>query len=345
MLLDLVGAGTVYRLWVTGLAPAARIKFYFDGETTPRINLPLDTLFAGTHPPFVAPLVGNNRMSSGGFYSYVPLPFQRAIKITVNDAGSLFYYNIGYHLYAAETEVTTWTSAQDSTAARALCYRAGQDPKSDVGNTTVVGVCDVAAGVTQTLLDLAGPRSLSSIKLRVPELAAGRIDALNDGWLQIYWDDEPTPSVSALLGAFFALGRFGFYPTRVLGVGVDEAGDLYVYFPMPFETRAIVQIVNQRAGATTPLAYEIKHRAFTDGFRTVGYFKTQYRFQSHDANDGADIVVLDAAGVGHWIGVVLSLQGKMDFGFLEGDEKIFVDDWAYSLPKVRNPGSGGSIRL
>ncbi|MBM3127148.1 MAG: DUF2961 domain-containing protein [Chloroflexi bacterium] len=325
VLLDLTGPGTVYRLWVTGFARDARIKFYFDGEATPRVNLPLTDLFAGTHPPFVTPLAGNDRVSSGGFYSYVPMPFQRGVKITVRDTGNLFYYNIGYHVYDPEIGVTTWTPAQDNARARDLWNRAGNDPKSDSGNAMSSGAIDVAAGAAQTLLDIAGPRSISSIKLRVPGVTAGRIDALNALWLRIYWDDEASPSVFAPLGAFFAMGQFGFYPTRALAVGIDDAEDLYAYFPMPFEKRAVIQIVSQRAVATDNIVYAIKHRAFADSFRAVGYFKTQFRAREYRAGDGADALILDTDGAGHLVGIVLSMQGKMDFGFLEGDEKIFVD--------------------
>lgn len=327
VLLDLKSPGTLYRLWVTGFAPDARIKFYFDGEATPRVNLLMRDFFAGTLTPFVTPLVGNNRVSSGGFYSYVPMPFQRGLKITVRETGSLFFYNLGYHVYSSETPVVTWTLAQDITAARELWNRAGQDPKNTIGNVTSSGVVNVAAGATQTLLDIAGPRSISSIKLRVPGLSAEQpaTDLLNNLWLQIYWDDEPRPSVFAPLGAFFAMGQFGFYPTRALAVGIDDAENLYVYFPMPFEKRARVQIVNSRAVAAQNIAYVIEHRAFTDAFRAVGYFRTHFGFQEQRAGDGAEVVILDAEGAGHLVGVGLSLQGKMDFGFLEGDERIYVD--------------------
>ncbi|MEW5717377.1 MAG: glycoside hydrolase family 172 protein [Chloroflexota bacterium] len=340
VLLDLNGPGTVYRLWVTGFANDARIKFYFDGETTPRVNMLLRDLFAGTNPPFLTPLVGNNRVSSGGFFSYVPMPFQQNIKITVAGVGGLFYYNIGYHVYSPETSVTTWTTAQDNTTAREMWNRAGQDPKRDDDNTTSSGAIDLAAGAAQTLFDVAGPRAIASLKLRVLDARtehAVATDILNNVWLRIYWDDETHPSVFAPLGAFFALGHFGFYPTRSLAIGIDESDNLYVYFPMPFEKRAVVQLVNQRSVRTDNIVYEIQHKSFGDSFRDVGYFKTRYSFQSAIAGDGKDIVILDATGAGHLVGVVLSLQGKMNFDFLEGDERIFID--GNSTPALHGTGT------
>lgn len=328
VLLDLKGPGTIYRLWSTGFSVDGRIKFYFDGETTPRVNMLLIDLFSGKYPPFLTPLVGDSRVSSGGYYSYVPMPFQRSVKISVNGVGKNFYYNIGYHTYSADTPITTWTMSQDTTAVRDLWKRAGTDPKHDAGNTTTAGVANVPAGGAQTILDLAGPRSLSSIKLRVPGVSPGSLDAddiLRNVWLRINWDDETTPGVLAPLGSFFGMGQFGFYPTRSLALGIDDSNTLYFYLPMPFAKRAVVQIVNQRL-SKTDLTYEIKHQPFTDSFHKVGYLRTQYNVQKHYGNDRTDVLVLDAQGVGHFVGVVDSMEGSRYRFYLEGDERIYIDD-------------------
>lgn len=169
VMLDLNGPGTVYRIWLTGFDQSRdHIKIYFDGETTPRINLLLKDMFSGVNAPFLAPLAGNDAVSSGGFYCYLPMPFKRSIKITSNGTAGSFYYNIGYHLYGTNHSVTTWTGAEDSSTVRNLWSHAGTDPKSDSGNKTVSRAFDLAAGATKTLLDLSGPQSISSIKLRIP---------------------------------------------------------------------------------------------------------------------------------------------------------------------------------
>jgi hypothetical protein len=169
VLLDLAGPGTVYRLWFTGFNPSTDyLKVYFDGETTPRINRLLKDVFAGTNAPFLSPLVGNDAVSSGGFYCYLPLPFSRSIKITSNATAGSFYYNIGYHLYSPDTSVTTWTGAEDSSEARNLWNNAGAGPQSSSESTTVSNTFDLSAGATNTLLDVAGPQEISSLKLRIP---------------------------------------------------------------------------------------------------------------------------------------------------------------------------------
>ncbi|RKX45309.1 MAG: hypothetical protein DRP64_04915 [Verrucomicrobia bacterium] len=172
-MLDLKGPGTVYRIWSTGFVPATdTVKVYFDGESTPRINMLLKDLFLGSNAPFLSPLVGDDDVSSGGFYCYLPLPFNESIKmVTSASATGLFFYNIGYDRYSPDTSVTTWTGAENSTAPRDLWNNAGVDPKSNAGNITVANTFSLAAGATQTLLDVSGPRSISSIQLKIPGIS------------------------------------------------------------------------------------------------------------------------------------------------------------------------------
>lgn len=194
VLLDLKGPGTVYRMWFTGFASNTTIKVYFDGSATPTINMPLSKLFDGSTPPFLPPLVATDQASSGGFISYIPLPFHNGIKIassgsgsmtpaafqhnpfrnTSNTTGANYYYNIGYHLYSPDTQITTWTGSEDSNAAQTEWNQAalGVDPLSTSGNTVVSGTANLAAGANQTLLDVNGPQEIASIKLHIPDVAA-----------------------------------------------------------------------------------------------------------------------------------------------------------------------------
>jgi hypothetical protein len=74
---DLKGPGVINRIW-TPTPETDTVKFYFDGETTPRINIPFIDLFTGKQYPFVAPLCGNQL---GGFYCYLPIPYEKSLKI------------------------------------------------------------------------------------------------------------------------------------------------------------------------------------------------------------------------------------------------------------------------
>ena len=76
---DLKGPGVLNRLW-TPTPTRDTVRFFFDGETTPRIAMPFIDLFTGGTFPFVAPLCGSE---IGGYYCYVPVPYKRSLKIVL----------------------------------------------------------------------------------------------------------------------------------------------------------------------------------------------------------------------------------------------------------------------
>ncbi|MEK6571839.1 MAG: glycoside hydrolase family 172 protein, partial [Bacteroidota bacterium] len=105
VLADIKGAGVISRIWVTISSPdkyflrRILLRMYWDGEKTPSVEVPagdfFGTGFEYTH--YLSALVG---MSSGGYYSYFPMPFSNGARIeavneTGQDVGS-FYYQIDY---------------------------------------------------------------------------------------------------------------------------------------------------------------------------------------------------------------------------------------------------------
>ena len=74
VIFDVKGPGTLYNLWFTsrvnGRSPLGwgRIKFYFDDEASPRIDMDVDDFFSGQNAPFVPPFM----TTSGGRKACVP---------------------------------------------------------------------------------------------------------------------------------------------------------------------------------------------------------------------------------------------------------------------------------
>jgi len=84
---DLKGPGVINRIW-TPTPEADNIEFYFDGEKTPRISIPFIDLFSGNYDPFVSPLSGN---AVGGYYCYLPLPYEKSLKIVFTGKNIQFF--------------------------------------------------------------------------------------------------------------------------------------------------------------------------------------------------------------------------------------------------------------
>lgn len=509
---DLRGPGEITRIWATALDAADEIHIYFDGEATPRISMSALTFFNGTNAPFRGPLVLNADQSSGGWVSYLPLKFAQSVRVALKRRGGISaYMQVNYQQYSADTSVTTWTSSetgsQDSTDVRNLWTNAGTDPKPAATTTTVSGTVTAPAAGTTTLLDIAGPRSISSIRLKLPAIASTSTAVTDDGrafgaggysqftvavnasntavtltrrldfgvadqkanvyvdgvlagewfdpngtsgsiydayvhwkdstfaippaltagkssitvrvvfvssavdwneftywvrstvagtpvltdtvnvfnsaseashsytivaasWaggsrtfyypyddaisavlnqlsLRITWDGAGTPAVDAPLGSLFAIGNYGFAQApRTLLVGIDSAGWLYLYFPMPFASHATVVLANS-ASAVTGIQYEIKHAVQAGSFDNVGYFTTEYRTQPVSASFNHDVDLINRDGQGTIVGLVMSARSAPNlpavarsypegypslgayqvgyFGYVEGDEKFYID--------------------
>ncbi|MBN1246566.1 MAG: DUF2961 domain-containing protein [Anaerolineae bacterium] len=105
-LADIQGPGVIQHIWITVHPKAYRdtiLRFYWDGEATPSIEVPLGDFFCNGHglrynvnslPMAVNP--------SGGFNSYWPMPFRKGARITIEnqhreEIGG-FFYQITYAL-------------------------------------------------------------------------------------------------------------------------------------------------------------------------------------------------------------------------------------------------------
>jgi Protein of unknown function (DUF2961) len=346
IVLDARGPGCVYRIWFTGFAATDEIHVYFDDETTPRIEMTLAQFFGGHAAPFTAPLVGDATISSGGFFSYVPLPFAESIRITVTPNSGV-YYNIDFHALPADAQVSTWTGAEDLSAARSVWASAGSDPKPgapDGGGSGVESTFDLAPTASQSLFDGAGPGELSAIELRIPGVLPAGPDAgagpsadgglgptaavLDQLWVDMEWDDQSTPSVLATVGSLFALGDLGAGASGGLMAGLRADGTLYLYFPMPFARHAHVGITNDGQRPVTGVWARVESRPFRFSFDEVGTFAVQY--QATPSTLGSDLTLLDTAGSGKVVGVVLSetrqaCSNCIIRDYLEGDEHVLVD--------------------
>jgi hypothetical protein len=99
------GPGVIVGMWCTVASPdkfflrRTLLRMYWDGETNPSVEVPLGDFF-GTgfqYKQYITPYTG---MSSGGYYCYFPMPFNRSARIeVVNETGeeiNSFYYHINY---------------------------------------------------------------------------------------------------------------------------------------------------------------------------------------------------------------------------------------------------------
>ena len=179
--------------------------------------------------------------------------------------------------------------------------------------------------------------------------------------IRITWDDQPHPSVLVPLGDFFCVGHsmpanfasaaftVSAKPEEALRPG--GSASLNCYLPMPFQRRALVEVVNENDLPYSQyfhIDYELYRRPLPE---EMGYLHGQWRRENPCRGWAPDVqvnspqtnatnlsgsgnyVVLVAEGSGHYVGCNLSVGHVQASWWGEGDEMIFVDGevWPPSL--------------
>ena len=320
VVLDAVGPGCVYNIWFTSIQEFSRIRFYFDGEATPRIDMDVGQFFSGTAAPFLSPLVGEETVSSGGYYSYLPMAFERSLIVAC--VGEPWYYHILYQTMDDRRGISTFSGQEDASAVYALWQTAGANPLAAMETRVISGTVGIPAAEATTLASLGGSGAITSLRFGIDPHATR---ALEDLWLSIRWDGEESPSVDAPLGLFFGSG-LGLAHVRSLLMGMDTSGTLYCYFPMPYWHSAEVELRNASDAdvSAVEFAVGVSDEAYPQG--QTGYFRARHHDRRVGPRDG-DYVILEVRGRGHYVGTVLAISGGEPGWprYLEGDERVYLD--------------------
>ncbi|MFI5378600.1 MAG: DUF2961 domain-containing protein [Tepidisphaerales bacterium] len=263
-----------------------RIRYYLDDKARPQIDMTFAELFGkgGKYQaPFSPPLAyfDERKWANGpGAFAvlYYPLPFAKRLKITAYHAAGMKHYDATwfqytYLKYPAGTAVPTWRGMEvDSPAVRTQFQRAGEDPKKSVDGQTHKATLTVAAGETKTALDLSGQGAITALRLSLEPWSK---DTFFHTRLRITWDDQKTPAIDMPISSFFGAGGDTIGTEDVSGktlatlmFGFDsKTGQCYAYWPMPYWSRAHVEIVNE---SKTPIS-QLEVEAVSVSPRAIGY--------------------------------------------------------------------------
>lgn len=336
VIFDADGPGCIYRFW-SAQPPEGYVKFFFDGESQPRLTCNFREMFQGKVPPFAPPLTG---LSSGGWYSYFPITFAKNCTIvTEKQTGFLA---IAYHRFPKDTKVETFS--QTLSPDRKKVYDAIQARFADPAKKEVeAGLEMKVAKVPATdgefkLVELTGPATIEGLHMKVKADLAPKWEQVHTHRktvLRVYWDGDPRPAIECPLGEFFGTGFGDTQPDRqqkpaavkyaAATFGMTE-GFYYFRLPMPFRKSARITIENG-TGKELALAWAAdlrKGRVPQD----AAYLHVQWR--NHMTRAGEYVPILETTGRGHYVGTVLSMQSPHWLTYLEGDEEFFVDgeQWA-----------------
>ena len=346
VIFDEDGPGCIYNLWFTDTGGEKsplrwdKLRFYFDNETSPRIEIEGTDFFSGLTPPFVYPLVTHNFISSGGYSCSMPFPFARHLKITT--AKRAGFYNIYYHLYR-NRPIRSWSGKEDYRRLISLFECCGSDPKPPAALEVARKEVSLPKrrgrdGVAPTLLfSREGGGSIRSIKLN-PLFAPDQY-CLNHVFLRITWDNQKEPAVNVPIGPFFGSG-LGEADVRSLFFGMSTAGTYYCYFPMPFKRSARIELMNESYDSGAELfcevACDIEPPKDKEGAQ-LGYFGAKYRYD-WPIVERNDYTLFEYAGTGSVVGQMMTVEPVAPDRkrWWEGDMHIWID--GESKPRFNGTG-------
>lgn len=334
VLLDENGPGALTRLWLTTgfgtsscIDPATRIRFYVDGAIVPTLDVALAQLFDGSTAPFTPPLVAGRAQSSGGYVSHMPIAYAQSLRVALTNAQGmgnpcsadgrrLLWYQFQHHRVAPGASIASFDGTSDESAWRAFLEHAGDDPWNGLLapiNTTTT----LAANASETLDARSGSGWLRGIRLHLPRAAYSAVS------LRVRIDGDVAFDMP--LADFFATAADAQRPARGVLAGEDASGWLYAWFLMPFATSASVEL-HADASLLSPVAVDASLV-----FDNVAVPAQAGRFNASLADDcvaSGSFVFDDVRGAGKIVGVAARYHadGVANLGYLEGDERAFVDD-------------------
>ena len=204
---DLKGPGCITRIH-TPTPTDDPLEFYFDGEPTPRLRLPFRQLFTGQTAPFLRPLVDN---AAGGYYSYVPILYQKSCKVVLR-APKLQFYDLNFVVFPEGAPVKTYEPEVSAADLRAI-QAAGDVLKG--GRSSDLTAYNVPPGTglkTHRFDGLLQPgKSVTLFETRrggrIASFRVSPADAFaskdRDIYLRITWDKDKQPSILCPAGDFF----------------------------------------------------------------------------------------------------------------------------------------------
>jgi hypothetical protein len=326
---DVDGPGAVVRLWSPN--PNGELKIYIDGSATPIIDTDMPNFFSAKFAPFTGSLTAT---TSGGVYTYLPIPFAKHCLITVDHPSGL-YYQVGVQTYPPGTEVQSFSLPLGDDATAAVTAVENQFDHPDVPTYAA----NAESSQSDTLLLGAGGEKAAKVRAGSAVIdslvvnAAGLTDEqLRKVVIKITFDGHRQADVEAPLADFFG-SAFGHRTFDALYLAQTDAGDMTCRLPMPFGKTASIAFSN---GNDTAVTLTMTTKTHKKPFKAGTDMYLRASFNQEQTVVGKPHLWLHADGqTGRFIGVVQAMDSH-GIGFLEGDDQIRVDDQQFQPCKVQS---------
>ncbi|GET21856.1 glycoside hydrolase family 172 protein [Prolixibacter denitrificans] len=228
----------------------------------------------------------------------------------------------------AEQQVQSMYSFPEQTQSRWISFEnpQGEKGKGGMENFGAKGhpQDSIGAGATQVLMDIKGSGVINRMWVTINDRSPEMLRSLR---IDMYWDGESKPAVSAPFGDFFGigLGRMTAFENALFA---DPEGRSFVsYIRMPFKTGAKITLTNESDQPVSALFYDIDY-LLTPWKKDNLYFHCYWN-RDTATTPGVDYTILpDVSGKGRFLGTNIGVNANPAYGdswWGEGEVKMYLD--------------------
>ena len=221
--------------------------------------------------------------------------------------------------FIPESVETRWSSFENLSGAKGQAGQANQGRKGAPSRK-------IAAGETVTLAEINGPGVIRRIWLTV---RPGNPNHLRGLVIRMFWENQDIPSVEAPLQDFFGIPFARQVIFESCFFSNPEGRSFNCAIPMPFKTKARVEVENQSPEDCGLLFYDINYTIGDKLPDELCCFHARYR-RENPTTPKKDFQILPrTTGRGRFLGCNVGVRAIGDYRepvwFGEGEIKIYLD--------------------
>lgn len=183
----------------------------------------------------------------------------------------------------------------------------------------------IAAHSSKALLDIQGTGVINRIWVTISDRSPQMLRSLK---IEMFWDNEKKPAVSAPFGDFFGVGLGRTTDFQNAFFADPEARSFMCYIPMPFKKGAKIVVTNESNIKLRDIYFDVNYNLLTEWNNNNMYF---HAFWHRDTATvlAQDFEILPAIkGKGRFLGVNMGVNANPRYGrswFGEGEVKMYLD--------------------
>ncbi|MDB5088484.1 MAG: hypothetical protein JWR09_2478 [Mucilaginibacter sp.] len=196
----------------------------------------------------------------------------------------------------------------------------------------------IAAGSSKSLLDIQGSGIINRIWITISDRSPQMLRSLK---IEMFWDNEKKPAVSAPFGDFFGAGLGRTTAFQNVFFADPEGRSFICYIPMPFKKAARIVVTNESRNKLRDIYFDVNYSILPEWNNTNMYFHAYWH------RDTATVLAQDfellpaVKGRGRFLGVNIGVNAnplyrKSWFG--EGEVKMYLDG-DKDFPSINGTGT------